>query len=80
MSFCYDYVKALKACINAGRTDCVKVNKHHDCHRWCEKNSDSPAWKSLCKRDCNSEYASFSDTGDTPEDISYYSADSFSVL
>ncbi|WP_419214731.1 hypothetical protein [Wolbachia endosymbiont of Rhagoletis cingulata] len=43
MSFCYDYVKALKACINAGRTDCVKVNKHHDCHRWCEKNSDSPA-------------------------------------
>lgn len=80
MSYCGRFVREVNKCVNSGRSGCVKVNLQHDCHRWCEKESNNPIWKSMCKDDCNSAYAFFSDTKNTPEDISYCSADSFSVL
>ncbi|MGL9758006.1 MAG: hypothetical protein ACR5LA_03990 [Wolbachia sp.] len=71
---CFD--RCDKALNNSG---CIKVSEHHDCHRWCEGEYRGLIGRSLCKRDCNAKYA-FSDTNNTPEDISYYSADLFSVL
>lgn len=70
----------IKAYNNSG---CIKVSKHHDCHRWCEGEYSNLITRSLCKVGCNREYASFGDTKNTSEDIEnnlYNLADSVSVM
>ncbi|WP_264683357.1 MULTISPECIES: hypothetical protein [unclassified Wolbachia] len=74
----------LKRCdVALKNSDCIKVSRHHDCHRWCEDNYQGLISRPVCKAKCDKLYASFGDTKNTSEDIGddfYILADSVSVL